>query len=244
MKLVIAYFKAETLQLVRVPFFVVATLLLPGLLFSFFGIPYAQQSQNAALPMASFTVYAVLSVAMFQFGVHISDDRISPWEVFLRTLPVSPLTRFTARILSALLFAAAASAVVIILGLGFTPARLSFSEWLAFVLAVLLGSIPFVLFGIAIGYWLTPKAAAPVAEIVSLVMAFAGGLWVGLQSLPTIVATISPHLPTRMYGELAWRAVLGQSWAIGPWIGLLTYTLIFGTLAVWGYKRDEGRRYK
>ena len=244
MKLVLAHFKAETLSLLRIPFFVVASLCLPALLFALFGLSQARQAQSANFIIASFTIYAVLSVVLFQFGVGIAEDRITPWEVFVRTLPVSPLTRFAARILSALLFATAAAATVIILGLVFTPARLSISEWLIFIFVLLVGSIPFALLGITIGYWLNSKAAAPFVNILYIIMAFVGGLWIPPQYLPSIVANISPYIPTRMYGELAWSAVQAQPWTAGPWLGLLTYTLIFGVLAVYGYKRDEGQRYR
>lgn len=238
MKLVLAYFKAETLALLRYPWFLVGTVPLPSLLFLFIGIPVARQSPALAAPlMASFALLGVLSITFFQFGVGISNDRISPWEVYVRTLPVSPLTRFTARLLSGLLFAAAAVGIVIILGLVLTPARLSIGQWAAFLLAVLLGSIPFAFFGITIGYWVPAKAAPAVANIVYLVLAFAGGLLLAPQSLPSIIAPVSRYLPTGMYGELASRAVLGKPWSIDSWIGLLAYTLLFAALAVWGYKR-------
>jgi ABC-2 type transport system permease protein len=43
--------------------------------------------------------------------------------------------------------------------------------------------------------------------------------------------------------ELVWSAVFEQPWPLLPCLGLLIYTLIFGVLAVWGYRRDEGQHY-
>ena len=112
------------------------------------------------------------------------------------------------------------------------------------MLVVLLGGIPFALGGIALAYLASPKAAVPLANVLYLLLAFAGGLWVTPDSLPPLVAGISPSLPTRQYGELVWSAVQGQSWPEEAVAGLLVYTLIFGVLAVWGYQRDQGQTYR
>jgi len=243
MRLVGAHWKAETLTLVRIPFFAIPTLLFPGLLFLLFGVPYARQPGAAEVLMASFAGYGVIGVTLFQFGVGIAEDRKSPWEDFLHILPVAPSVRFTARILSALLFALIAVVVVIALGLLFTPARLSMDEWVKLLFALLVGSIPFVLIGITLGYWLHPKAALPIANILNLLMAYAGGLWFPPQSLPGPVVHISVYLPMWHYREVIWSAVLNQPWPLVSWLWLLGYAVVFGALALWGYRRDQGQRY-
>src|SRR5205823_7498622 len=138
-------------------------LLFPALLFVFFGL--SQPDRRANLTMASYAAFAVLGVAFFQFGVGISAERASPWERFLRTLPVSTRARFAARVLTALTFALGAAGIVVAVAVSATPAALGASAWGLLALAVVVGGVPFALLGIAIGYWTSPKAALPLANV-------------------------------------------------------------------------------
>ena len=244
MKLIWAHFKAGTLQLMRLPGYTIPTVIFPGMLFLFFGVAEARGRMAANFIMAGYSVFAVMGVTFYQFGAGIAQERGSPWEGFLRILPVSPQVRFAARVLSALVFALAAVGVVVVIAHLLTPVGLETSGWLRFSLGLLLGGIPFALFGIALGYWASPRAAIPFANLFNLPLAYAGGLWVPPQRLPEMVATLSPYLPSRRYNEVIWTAVLGQAWHVDDWLWLLGYTVVFGLLAFWGYQRDEGQRYR
>lgn len=238
----LAHAKAQTLELLRFPTASVPTLAFPAMFFLFFGVPNAGGRAN--LLMASYAGFAVLGIAFFQFGVGIAAERASPWERFLRTLPVSPQARFGARILSALVFALASAGVVVACALLATSAGLGLSEWLRFAGALLAGSVPFALLGIAIGYWTRPKAALPLANLLYLSLSYAGGLWTTPSHLPRLVADLSPYLPTRQWGNVLWEAVGGAPWRAQHWLSLAGYALAFALLAVWGYRRDEGERYR
>jgi ABC-2 type transport system permease protein len=242
MRLVLVHARANLLQLARYPTFVVPTLLFPALLFAFFGL--TQSVARANILMASFAAYAVLSVAFFQFGVGIASDRIDPWETFVRTLPAGACVRFAARVASALAFATASAAVVVGLALATTPARLSAPEWGRFAVVLLAGGIPLALLGIAVGYWVPPKGALAIANLLYLAFAYVGGLWTGPQRLPGSVEAVAPFVPTRQWGDVVWAAAAGRGWGGTHWIALAAYTLLFGCLAVAGYRRDEGERFK
>jgi ABC-2 type transport system permease protein len=214
-RLVLVHARANLLQLARYPTFAVPTLLFPALLFAFFGL--TQSNVRANVLMASFAAYAVLSVAFFQFGVGIASDRVDPWETYVRTLPAGAGVRF--------------------------PARLSGAEWARFAFALLAGGIPLALLGIAVGYWVPPKGALAVANLLYLGFAYAGGLWTGPHGLPDAVESAAPFVPTRQWGDVVWAAVEGGPWGGIHWLALTGYGLLFGILAVIGYRRDEGERF-
>jgi ABC-2 type transport system permease protein len=237
-----AHARAELLELLRYPTFSVPTLLFPGLLFLFFGVP-AEGSDERIL-MVSYAAFGVLAVALFQFGVGIASERASPWQIYLRTLPVSACVRFVARLVTAAVFALASAGVVVAVALALTSAQLGAGQWLRLGVALAYGTIPFGLLGLAIGYWLTPKGALPVANVLFLGLAFLGGLWTGPGHLPDAVETFSPLLPTRQWGEIVWTPALDEAWTWWPWLGLAGYAAAFGALAAWGYRRDEGLRYR
>ncbi len=242
MRLIAAHIRITLLGLVRAPAYWVPTLLFPTMLYLFFGARIAA-SDAAGFALASWSVYAVLGVAFYQFGVGVAQDRESPWDGYLRTLPAGSLPPLAAQIAVAILFAVAAVLVLwvtagLVAGINLDPgARVR----LALALAV--GAVPFALFGIALGYLVSAKAAVPVANMLFLPLAFAGGLWLPPSQLPEIAARVSTWLPTRHFGELAWAAVAGAPIPVGSGLWLAGYTAVFAALAVWARQRDQGRRY-
>jgi ABC-2 type transport system permease protein len=242
MRLIRAHARAELLELLRYPSFSVPTLLFPALLFLFFGVP--SEGSDEAILMVSYAAFGVLGVALFQFGVGVASERASPWQVYLRTLPAPAHVRFAARLVAAAVFALGSAGAVVAVALALTSADLGAEQWLRVGVALAYGTVPFGLLGLAIGYWLTPKGAVPVANILFLGLAFLGGLWTGAASLPAGVDSFSPLLPTRQWGEIVWAPALGRGWELWPWLGLAAYAAGFGALASWGYRRDEGQRYQ
>ena len=244
MKLVFAHYRAITLELLRTPAYSVITVLLPGLIFLFIGPSLGDDVQAANVIMASFAIFAILGIAFFQFGVAIAQERESPWEAYQRTLPVSPATRFAARVLATLSFGLAAVVFVVVLALLTTPATLPAVAWLRLGLSVIAAGIVMSLFGIALGYSASPKAAVPIANLLYIGMSFGGGLFLPPQQLPDFFEPVSRVLPTRQFGELAWSAVLGLDWPAASWLWLAGYAVVFTAAAFYAYRRDEGRKYR
>lgn len=245
MKLTFAYVKITALGLLRVPAYWVPTLLLPAMLFSFFGLPAAKQGpQVAALVMASFSAFAIIGVSFYQFGIGIAQDRVNPWDSYMRTLPTGPGPRIAAQLLVALVFGIAAAGTVAMVTLYGAELALTPKQWLTFAASLLLGSIPFTLMGISIGYLAPPKAAVPLANLLHLPLTFAGGLWMRPSALPEVVQLISPYVPTRHLGEVVWAAVLGLDTPLKSWAWLGGYAIFFALLAAWARRRDEGERFK
>ncbi len=241
--LVWAHSRIQLLDLFRSPGYVVPTLLFPAMFYGIFDLPYVHaRAAVAASTTLAFIVWAVAGVALYQFGVGIAQERGRPWERYLRTLPVSETLRFSARIVAALVFALLAAAIVALVARLFTPIALTPLEWLTVCLCVVLGGVPFVFFGIAIGYWASARAAVPIATALNLLLAYAGGLWMPPEELPRFVQTISPYLPTRAFADLLW-SVIGGGGAERAIAALAAYGVLFALLASLGYRRDERTRY-
>ena len=239
MRLTLLHARAMTLELARYPAYVVPTLLLPAIFFLFF-VPVA--GVDATASMVTFAGFAVIGVAFFQFGVGIAGERDTPWEAYLRTLPIGPAVRLGARLLSAAVFALAAAALLIAAALATTDASLRPARWAALAATLLLGTVPFGLLGIALGYWVPSRAALPLANLLYLGLSYAGGLWFRARQLPHAVAVVSPYLPTRALADALLAGASGR-FAFGPWLALTGFTALFAALAAWGYRRDEGRRF-
>lgn len=235
------HFRYILLQLFRNPAFLVPTVLFPSMLYLFFGGPSADRPDDAVYALASFCVFAVMGVAFYQFGVGIADDRESPWETFLRVMPVTLYQRFVAKILAAAVIATLAIVCLAVAG-GFYGVTFSVGTWFCVALALLAGTVPFCLMGVALGYLAPQKAAVPVANLIYLPLSFLGSVWSHPDSLPAGVAVFSPYLPSRMFAELAWAAVDGR-FNVPALGGLVLYTVAAAALCVWAYNRYEQRAY-
>lgn len=244
MRLVLLHARAATLELLRYPTFSVPTLAFPALFFLLFVAPRPDTDADPTLLLASFAGFAVLGVSFFQFGVGIAAERESPWERFVRTLPARLRVRFAARVLSASLFGLASAALVAATAIATTDAALSPLRWAALLAGLALGAVPFALLGIALGYWASPRSALPTANVLYLVLAFLGALWTTPAHLPRSVESVSPLVPTRQFGNVLWAAATGHLWQPKDWALLAGWAAVFAALATWGYRRDEGRRYR
>lgn len=241
--LVRAHMRVQFLDLIRWPGYVVPTVVFPAMFYVLFDLAYARRRTGIADSTAlAFMAFAIVGVALYQFGVGIAQERGRPWERYLRTLPVSAIARFAGRIGTATIFGLMTAAVVALVARIFTPLDFTLVQWLRIALYCLVGGIPFVMIGITIGYWVSARAAVPIATASNLILGYAGGLWMPPQYLPHFVQTISPYLPTREFVDLLW-SVSGGGGAIRALIGLTIYTIIFGAIAALGYNRDERKRY-
>jgi ABC-2 type transport system permease protein len=242
MRLALAHARVQIVELVRFPGFSAGTLAFPSVLFVLFGLPRAEK--HPELLLASYAAFAVLGVGFFQFGVSGAIERGTPWQAWLRTLPAPPTARIGARVIAALVFTVASVTVVVVVALATTSASLSAVAWIRLVVALFAGSVPFVVLGLAIAYWASPKSALPVANILYILLAYAGGLWTGPGDLPQAVKSISPYTPARQWGDVLWAAVTGKAWHASHWLLLAAYALGFGAIAAWGFARDELQHYR
>jgi ABC-2 type transport system permease protein len=240
---------AEFMKQWRLPVFSIFTIGFPVFLFIIFGLPNASQTLPDGTSvgryfMASMSAYGLLGVAFFSFGIGVAVERGQGWMKLIKATPMPSWVYFVARMVMALLFAliiCLALFPVAIIGAG---VRMPVTQWLTLTISLLLGLLPFTTIGFTIGYWAGPNSAAPIAQFGYFLLAFASGLWVPFSQLPRFVQTIAPYLPTYHYAQIVWRAVGADDGKLathGLW--LIGTTLVFGALAMWGYRRDQGQQY-
>jgi ABC-2 type transport system permease protein len=241
MRLALAHARAETAQLARYPAYALPTLAFPAILMLVVGGSLERGEPERLL--AGFAATALLTVTFFQFGVGIATARTTPWETYVRTLPVSPAARLAGRVLSALVFSVGTVAVVTAVGMSAYGASLPAGRFAGLVAALLLGSVPFALLGIALGYWLPPRAALPLANLVFLPLVVGGALWARPTDLPHEADIASQLLPTRSWIEVLDSVATGdQPLPLHHASALAGWSAAFFAAAWLGYRRDEGER--
>ena len=229
--------------LLRLPAYWVPTILFPAMLFMMFGIRSGNSTPISALIMASFTVYAVIGVAFYQFGISIAQQRESRWESFERILPYSFWPGIFARLISAGFFALLSVFLVLAVAFTFSNPDADIFAVIRLVIYTLGILVPFILAGIALGYWSSARASVPIANLIFLPLAYLGGLWVPPIAMGRILNEISQYTPTRHGAEIAWAAVANRPIPLESIVWLACFSLFFAGVAYLGYRRDKTVRY-
>jgi ABC-2 type transport system permease protein len=240
--------KAEFLRLLRTPAFSISSVLLPIIFFVFFGLPNTHNTtagvKTSAYLIVSFGAYGIMSVSLFAFGVSLAVERGQRMNVLMRATPLLPWVYLLAKIITALAFALITLIALFVFGALVGGINLSAGTWLAITLRLLIGVLPFIALGFAIGYFATPNSAAPITQLIFLPVSFASGLFLPLNQMPDVIQKIAPYLPSFRVGDLGWGALGATSHsAASDALWLIGYAAIFFVLALRGYRREEQSRF-
>ncbi|WP_051367195.1 ABC transporter permease [Hamadaea tsunoensis] len=250
MKHVFRHALAHARDTMRMPIYWIPALFFPLLFFVLFGYTTAHRLSQLGLGseyvITPFLLFTTLNVTLVSLSAGVAADRENPWESRLRVLPIPSLTRFAGRLFYILTFNLVSWIPLLTLASFTTTIKLPLYLWPAWLGGVLLGSIPFGLLGMAIGYRFAPQAAMMIANIIFMLFAFLGGLFLPSDQLPKAVQPIVPFLPTHEYQQIV-LTIIGRADRItspGWTMAVLgAWTLLFALLARTAFRRDEGVRY-
>jgi ABC-2 type transport system permease protein len=185
--------------------------------------------------------FAVLGVALFSFGAGLALERVSPWEQFQRTLPVSPWVRYVSRLVVVLAFSLVS--LVPLVGVGLLVSDASAAVVLApgNAVSLLLGIAVFSALGTALGYWLPVRGAVPLTNLVYLPLSYAGGM---LGAAADDRLDRWGVLPTTQWNDLLYGTSLQHTLPAWPTAGMLVWLLLLSAVAVLGYQRVQRETFR
>ena len=233
----------------RLPAFSATTLLLPVVLFSFFGLPLVGRTGASGLDvgavvLTSFAAYAVGQVMVYGFGIGVAVERGQKIDVLMRATPLPPGAYLAAKVLVAMVFGLLAVVLLFVYagvvgGIWLAPA-----VWVNVIVRLLIGALPLIALGFAIGYVAGPSAAPAIVNLVYLPLAFASGLFMPLEQLPDFIQRAAPYLPTYHYAQLAWSAIgAGREPVLTSVTWLAGYAALFLWAAARAYHREAARKF-
>src|SRR3977135_3118367 len=241
---------AAFLQLWRGRARTLTSLFLPVMFYAFIGIGQSSQMISPGVTfgayfLASMSVYSVANVMIFSFGISVATERGMKMDLLMRATPMPAWVYLLSKCIVALVFAAMTLAVLFPFAYLAGGVRVDAAVWATLAYRVLLGSIPFIALGFAIGYLSGPNSAVAVINLIYLPTAFASGLFFPKQLLPQIIQNISPYLPLYRFGQLGWDAIGAPTSenVTADWLYLAGYGIAFFAIAVWAYRREESRKF-
>lgn len=248
-RMVVAQTRALLLNYLRIPAFSLTSILLPIMFFAFFGLPNVNQklpdgSSYGPYLLCSFAAYCVSSVMVYNFGIGTATRRGMKQDLLERATPMPPAVSVAANVVTAAVFALVCTLALFAFAIIVGGVRISVGTGFSIVVRVLLGSVPLIGLGMAIGYVSGPNAAPAIANLIYLPLSFASGLFIPIQFLPSLFQKIAPYLPTYHYGQLAWDAVGAASETLArATLGLGIWTVVLFAIAIWAYRRDAMRKF-
>ncbi|MFT8636726.1 MAG: ABC transporter permease [Pseudoclavibacter sp.] len=242
----VRYARYNLTETLRVPISWIGSIVFPSLSFCFFVLPQSSITGDrtyATAAVVQLAVFAIMTNALFGFGLGIAQSRERPWGAFLRTLPTPGVARILGEVCSTGLVGLVAVVPLVALGGAFTSAAASPARIGLGLIALALTGLPSMFLGCCIGYALGSKAAIAVVQTLMFALAFGGGLFLPPEAFPKWLDALSLWLPARQARDICIWAVQGgalNGWMI-PGLAAWTVALLAGALLL--LRRDASRRF-
>lgn len=183
----------------------------------------------AATSLATYGAFGVVSVMLLNPGIGVAEDRTRGW-LRVKMVSATPIgVSLSARVVAALPYALGVIVAMSVASLLIAGPVLGLGTWLRLVAVLVLGGLPFALFGLAVGFVASSNATAAILNAVLFPMVLASGLWIRLEIMPGWVQTVAPFLPTYHLALLAQAQLTGAP-ALGHLLAVLLTTAL-GALA-------------
>lgn len=219
----------ELLAIVREPAALFFTVLMPVAFFALFSTIFGSQTGGFGVEaVARYGAFGVLSVVLINPGVGLADSRERGW-LRVKRADGTPL----GVTLSAKVTAALPYALVTLGGLALVArvsgGALDVVQVVRVIGVLVIGSLPFTLFSLAVGAKFSTNSATAVLNAVLIPMVILSGLWFPLEMLPDWLGKIAVFLPPYHLAQLALAQVEGG--AVWGHIAFLLGTAVVGAIA-------------
>lgn len=217
-----AFTLRRTLRDIRYIGFIV---ILPIIFYVMFTAIFAKNASVNDLAWSKYSLISMLSFgivgnAINLLGTRIANERQDKWMDFIKVSPISSLYYNISFVITFLVISLLTMFLLFVTAFFWQGVTFSIMDYLGIAILLLLGSIPFLLFGVIVGY--LGSAAQPVGTMLYLVLSFLGGLWMPVAAMPDKIQGIAKLLPTFSLASLGWNFLSNTS-IVTPFIILFIY---------------------
>ena len=224
---------------------VVFTLILPAAFFLLFGANSSYRQER--IGQGNVTGYVLISMAVYgamlattSGGAMVSVERAAGWSRQLRLTPLRPAAYIAVKLVLAMLLGAVSVAVAFVVG-AVAGAELPGYAWLGCGLLAWVCALVFAAFGLFMGYLLPSENVMQILGPVLAVLSLAGGLFMPVDRLGQVFATVAEFTPVYGVGQIARYPLThdGNLWLAA--LNVLVWTALFALGATWRFRRDTAR---
>ncbi len=242
------YLWLEILRMLRDVRYVALAVLAPiGFYLLFATLFGGTPTQPGQLPgrveiMVAMAAYGAMWAALSTTGPRIAQERDTGWLTQIRAMPLSAGSVLAARIVAGVLLALPAIGLVCLVAALVKGVHLAGWQWAGLIGALWLGTAPFAVLGVAIGYAIGADAAYALCYGTYMAMSAMGGLWVPPAVLPSSLRRVAGALPSNRLADLGWQIAGRHPIRPSSVAVLAAWAAGLGVLAVLAYLRPGIRR--
>ncbi len=241
--ILLAETKSEVRKSLRMPAYLVPSLVLPAIIYAVFGLMlnrgHIGGMATATYMLASYGTLGIVGASLFGMGVGVAIERGQGWLTLKSATPMPPLAYFGGKVLMCMAMGVVSTAILSVMAVTFGGVRLEAGQWTMLFLILAAGSAPFCALGCAIGYLAGPNSAAGILNLIYLPMSLCSGLWIPVEGLPPFMRHVAAWLPPYHLSRLSLHAIgMPLPVANHAWI-LLAYTAGFAWLASFAFRRQS-----
>ena len=192
--------------------------------------------------MVAMAAYGAIWAVISTTGPRIAEERQIGWLEQVRAMPLSAASALGSKVVASVATALPAVILVCVTAAVVKGVQLSMGQWVALVVAIWLGSIPFAALGIALGFAVGADFAYPLSYGLNMAMSALGGLWVPPSVLPAAtMLNVAYWLPTYHLAKLGWAIAAGELPDVASVLNLLGWTAGLAVLVLIAYLRPARR---
>ncbi|RXY99732.1 ABC transporter permease [Fictibacillus sp. S7] len=243
MNMWIAQCKAEIKRMLRNKYFVFWSLFMPILFYYIFtrvvNTGAADQEAWQAHYLMSMTTFSVMGSSIMSLGIRLVQERTQGWTLYMRITPLSHTAYFFAKMASQTLIHLFSILVIFIAGILINGVSLSVGVWIMSALWIVAASTPFLALGTLVGTMKRVDTASGVSNVIYMVLAVCGGMWMPVEVFPDLMQRIVKWLPSYNFGNGAWEIVAGNLPAGSSIFILIGYSIIFMMVSNYIRRKQE-----
>jgi ABC-2 type transport system permease protein len=239
------FLRLEVRRMLRNKRAVIFTLVFPSMFFLLFGTDSSFRSDRAghgnvtAYIMVSMAVYGAM-IATTSGGAMVATERALGWSRQLRLTPLRPLAYVAIKVAVAMVMGLASIVAVFVVG-HFAGAELPVGRLVLCGVLAWVCTLVFAAFGLFMGYLLPSENVMQILGPALALLSFAGGLFVPLDQMSDVFASVAKFTPAYGVGVIA-RSPFGEDGNIAlAVVNIVAWAAVFVGGAAWRMGRDTQR---
>ena len=239
------FLRLELRRMLRNRRTVIFTFVMPAAFFLLFGTDASYRSESVG--NGNVTAYVLVSMAVYgamlattSGGAMVSIERAAGWSRQLRLTPLHPAAYVGIKLSLAMTLGLGSVLVTALVGT-FGGAQMPLHVWVETMALAWVCAVVFAAFGLFMGYLLPSENVMQILGPALALLSFAGGLFVPLDQMSDVFASIARFTPVYGVGQIA-RYPLTQDGSLAVAVlNVVVWTAIFAAGAVWRFRRDTER---
>jgi ABC-2 type transport system permease protein len=235
----LSFLGLEMRRLVRNRQTVAISLVVPVIFFFILSKSQSDGANIQASVMIGIAVYGGMTAATAG-GAMVSVERALGWSRQLRLTPLRPPAYIAIKLLTAMFLGLLSVSAIFVSG-AVSGVQMPLGVWILSALLAWGGALVFASFGLFMGYLLPSENVMQVIGPVLGAFAFAGGLFLPLSLMPSVVQTLAPYTPTYGVAQIARSPLVGGGIDPAWLVNVVVWTAVFAGCAMLLFRRDTKR---